>query len=205
MEETMRIYASSVALGCALLTGPSIANAQETVIVQQPAPAVIRTDQTTTVRTTRPVARPAAPGAVVAREPTRRRVVTNTVVTKTYERPIYDVVPAPQVQVVAPAVPAILPAAGQALNVSGQFRCVAGCSVGLAPAFITQNGWDLNVVNEFGQSSRAWIDRPGHIWVANWNEGAIYSPDGMTIQFDNGAVWRRDVAVLVVPRAQPVE
>ncbi len=202
----MRIYASSVALGCALLAGPSIANAQEAVIVQ-PAPlaqapaAVVQTDQTTTTtRTTRPVARPVARGAFVAREPAQRRVVTNTVVTKTYERPLYDAIPAPQVQVVAPVL-----APGQALNVSGQFRCVAGCTVGLGPAFVTQNGWDLNVVNELGQSSRAWIDRPGHIWVANWNEGAIYSPDGMTIQFDNGAVWRRDVAVLVVPPGQPVE
>jgi len=201
----MRIFASSVALGCAFLVGPSIANAQETVIVQQPW-GVVQTDQTTTTtRTTRPAARPVARGAVVAREPARRRVVTNTVVTKTYERPLYDAIPAPQVQVVAPAAPAIALAPGQVLNVSGQFQCVAGCTVGLGPSFVTQNGWDLNVVNELGQSSRAWIDRPGHIWVASWNEGAIYSPDGMTIQFDNGAVWRRDVAVLVVPSGQPVE
>jgi hypothetical protein len=27
--------------------------------------------------------------------------------------------------------------------------------------------------------------------VAGWNEGAFYSPDGMTIQFDNGTVWQR--------------
>jgi len=203
MEETMRLYASSIALSCVFLAAPAIANAQETVIVQQPAAAVVQTDQTTTtVRTTRPALRPTA--RTMAREPARRRVVTNTVVTRTYERPLYDVVTAPQVQVVAPVAPAFAPAPGQVLNVSGQFRCVAGCTVGLGPAFVTQNGWDLNVVNELGQASRAWIDRPGHIWVANWNEGAIYSPDGMTIQFDNGAVWRRDVAVLVVPPGQPV-
>jgi hypothetical protein len=56
-------------------------------------------------------------------------------------------------------------------------------------AFVTQNGWDINVVNEVGLPSRAWIDYPGHIWVQSWNEGAIYSSDGMTIQFDRGVVW----------------
>ncbi len=29
-------------------------------------------------------------------------------------------------------------------------------------AYITQYGWDLNLVNEMGISSRAWIDYPGH-------------------------------------------
>lgn len=33
------------------------------------------------------------------------------------------------------------------LNLSGQFRCVQGC-VGPGPAYVTQNGWDLNLVNE---------------------------------------------------------
>ena len=36
--------------------------------------------------------------------------------------------------------------------------------------------------------SRAWVDWPGHIWAQSWNEGAIFSPDGMTIQFDRGTV-----------------
>ena len=31
------------------------------------------------------------------------------------------------------------------------------------------------------------------IWAESWNVGAVYSPDGMTIQFDNGTVWQRDV------------
>jgi hypothetical protein len=38
--------------------------------------------------------------------------------------------------------------------------------------------------------SRAWIDYPGHIWVQRANEGAIYSPDGFTLQFDHGTIWR---------------
>jgi hypothetical protein len=53
-------------------------------------------------------------------------------------------------------------------------------------------------VNEAGVPSRGWIDYPGHIWAEAWNEGAFYSPDGMTIQFDNGTVWQRVVDVPVV-------
>jgi len=60
-------------------------------------------------------------------------------------------------------------------------------------AYVTQNGWSVNLVNEGGISSRGWIDRPGHIWAEFWNEGAIYSPDGNSIQFDNGTVWERYV------------
>ena len=87
-----------------------------------------------------------------------------------------------------------------AQDLSGRYRCVTLCEGGLQgqPAFVTQNGWDLNLVNEIGQPSRAWIDWPGHIWVQNWNEGAVYSADGMTIQFDNGTVWAKNV-ILVVP------
>ena len=84
------------------------------------------------------------------------------------------------------------PAQAQIINLSGQFQCVRGC-LGPGPAFVTQNGWELNLVNEAGQPSRAWIDYPGHIWAQYWNEGAVYSPDGMTIQFDNGSVWQRFV------------
>ena len=79
-------------------------------------------------------------------------------------------------------------------DLSGQFRCVQGCLTGLpALARVTQNGWELDLVNEASGPSRAWIDWPGHIWAERWNEGAIYSPDGMTIQFDRGTVWRRVV------------
>ena len=70
------------------------------------------------------------------------------------------------------------------------WQCGQGC-LGPGPAYVTQNGWDLNLVNEVGQPSRAWIDYPGHVWAQYWNEGAVYSPDGMTIQFDNGSVWQR--------------
>jgi len=85
---------------------------------------------------------------------------------------------------------ATTPASAQGVNLSGTYRCVQNC-VGAGPAFVTQNGWDLNITNEAGLASRAWIDWPGHIWAEYWNEGAIYSPDGMTIQFDRGNVWQR--------------
>ena len=93
-------------------------------------------------------------------------------------------------------------AAAQVPDLSGQFRCVQGCA-GDAPALVTQNGWDMRLVNEAGQSSRAWIDHPGHIWAQSWREGAVYSPDGMTIQFDRGTVWQRDLGELIpaVPAA----
>jgi len=83
-------------------------------------------------------------------------------------------------------------ASAQVAFLSGQYQCVKNCQ-GPGPAFVTQNTWNLNLVNEVGQPSRAWIDYPGHIWAEYWNEGAVYSPDGLTIQFDNGTVWRRFV------------
>ena len=86
-------------------------------------------------------------------------------------------------------------APAQVLDLSGQFRCVQGCAGGLVgqPAYVAQNDWNLRLVNEAGAPARAWIDRPGRIWVQTWGEGAVYSPDGMTIQFDHGTVWQRDV------------
>jgi hypothetical protein len=145
----------------------------------------------------------------VAQPIARRRIVASHHVIVHHEatarslRPLYDyVVLAPVVRrIVTPVLiaPAPVPAPGLVLNVSGQFQCVEGCAGGLpGPAFITQNGWDLNLVNELGQPSRAWIDRPGHIWAQSWNEGAVYSSDGMTIQFDNGTVWRRNIGLLVL-------
>ncbi len=83
-------------------------------------------------------------------------------------------------------------AAAQGANFTGEYRCLQNCA-GPGLAYVTQYGWQLNLVNEVGQPSRAWIDFPGHIWVQSWNEGAVLSPDGNGIQFDNGAVWQRYV------------
>jgi hypothetical protein len=83
-------------------------------------------------------------------------------------------------------------ASAQGVNLNGQWQCVALC---VGPpgslAIITQYGWEMNVVSESGVPSRAWIDRPGHIWVERAGLGAIYSPDGLTLQFENGTVWQR--------------
>jgi len=154
---------------------------------------------------TAPAVRPAVRHEVVA----SHRTPAHRVAAAASSRPLYNYVrPAPTVQrgVVALVVVTRAPAAapGQVPNLSGQFLCVEGCAGGQPSlAFVTQNGWDLNLVNELGRPARAWVDWPGHIWAQNWNEGAVYSPDGMTIQFDNGTVWRRNIELVVLPSAPP--
>jgi hypothetical protein len=211
---------SFVAFAFGLVIGTPVADAQ--VLVAQPYQAFIVQPSGTlatatplfaastgrplqivtveTVRTIRPAARPAVRHHIVTSRKIQDRVA------QIYDRPLYNTVAAPiaptavttpMVQVQAAAATPVV-AVGQSL--SGQFQCIQGCAPGAAgPAFVTQNGWDLNLVNEIGQPSRAWIDYPGHIWVQNWNEGAVYSPDQMTIQFDNGTVWSKNV-ILLVPR-----
>ena len=59
-------------------------------------------------------------------------------------------------------------ASAQGVNLTGPYQCIEGC-VTARPgdfAFVTQNGWELNMVNEAGQASRAWVDYPGRIWIA---------------------------------------
>ena len=217
----MRTYVSCIALGVAVVAMAPVASAQTLVaqpyqaaqpyqgyIVQPsgtlmaPTPLVAVSTgvlQPEQLRTAEPVPmmRPVVDHRIVASRTTIHHVaVINP------PRPLYDTaVPAvPPPAVVAPAVVAPViaaPAPGQVLNVSGQFECIQGCAGGLPGlAFVTQNGWDLNLVNELGQPTRAWVDWPGHIWAQSWNEGAVYSPDGMTIQFDNGAVWERSLQLL---------
>jgi hypothetical protein len=83
----------------------------------------------------------------------------------------------------------------QGVDLTGKFRCVQMCSVGLQdqPAYVTQNGSNLNLLNEAGEPSRARIDWNGHIWAESWHEGALFSSDGMMIQFDRGTIWQRDL------------
>jgi len=89
-------------------------------------------------------------------------------------------------------------ASAQSVNLTGTYRCIQVCRQGLTgnQAFVTQNGPDLNLLNEAGEPARAWPDwfAPAtRIWIESWNEGAVYSPDGITIQFDNGTIWQRDL------------
>jgi hypothetical protein len=98
-------------------------------------------------------------------------------------------------------------ASAQIANLSGAWRCVENCrAMPGAPAFITQNGTNLNLVDDAGQPSRAWPDTfapNSRIWADNWNTSAVYSPDGMTLQFDNGTIWQRDIGPPVRVRARP--
>jgi hypothetical protein len=196
----MKTFAPLAAAAFAVVAAAPAAYAQ--ALVTQPYQTLIVQPGTTviveTVRTIRPAARAHVRRHVVASRKIQDRLAVND------GGPLYNMAAQPVVQtaVATPAVqtiaaPVIAPGVG--LGLSGQFQCIAGCAGGSAgPAFVTQNGWDLNLVNEIGQPSRAWIDWPGHIWVQGWNEGAIYSTDGMTIQFDNGTVWAKSV-ILVVP------
>ena len=219
----MRTYFTCAALGFALVAGAPVAHAQSAVTspyeifpippsgtLLGPIPmvtmssGVLQPTQTVQTIQTVPAARPAVRHHVVA----SHRTTVRHVATAASSRPLYNYVrPTPAVQrVVMPVVitQAAAAAPGQVLNLSGQFLCVEGCAAGLpALAFVTQNGWDLNLVNELGQPTRAWVDWPGHIWALNWNEGAVYSPDGMTIQFDNGTVWLRNIELVVLPLAPP--
>jgi hypothetical protein len=214
----MRTYVSCLALGVALVAGASAANAQVLVTqpyqTMQPYQAFIVQPSGTLITQMPMVAVPAgivqpvqtAQTIATVRPVVRHRIVGRTtihhVAAISSSRPLYDiaapavpVAPLPAQAVVTPVVATPLP--GQVLNVSGQFQCIQGCAGGVPGlAFVTQNGWELNLVNELGQPTRAWIDWPGHIWTQSWNEGAVYSPDGMTIQFDNGTVWQRSLQVL---------
>ncbi len=90
-------------------------------------------------------------------------------------------------------------ASAQPVNLTGKYQCFTNCRYGLigSRAYVTQNGWDINVVNEAGESSRAWFDwfSPTRIWFERWNQGAVYTPDAMIIQFDNGTIWQRDLGL----------
>src|ERR1700733_6761940 len=88
-------------------------------------------------------------------------------------------------------------AAAQPMNLTGTYRCIQDCRDGYlgAPAFVTQNGDQLNLVTETGESYRAWPDVTAPkrgIWIGARNESAVYSPDGIRFQFDDGRVWQRD-------------
>src|SRR5258708_17787159 len=82
-------------------------------------------------------------------------------------------------------------ASAQTVNLTGMYRCVEACRaapVG-SPAFVTQNGPDLNLLNEAGQASRAWPDAVAPATRSSadaWDEGAGYSPARMTVHLYNG-------------------
>ena len=86
-------------------------------------------------------------------------------------------------------------ASAQTADLTGRYNCIAACRGELQP-YITQNGPELNVVTETGIPSRAWPDwnfPNTRIWVEMMAQSAVYTPDGLVIQFDGGTVWRRDL------------
>jgi len=92
----------------------------------------------------------------------------------------------------------------QGVDLNGRYLCIARCTgVPGSFAFVTQYGWQLNLVNEAGTPSRAWVDYPGRIWIDQANEGAIYSPDGIRIQFDRGTIWERAPELAPLPPPPP--
>ena len=93
----------------------------------------------------------------------------------------------------AAAMLAATAASAQSVNLTGTWQCVQNCRGG-GLDYITQNGPSLNLVTEAGLASRAWPDwyaPASRIWIDAFNTSAVYSPDGMLIQFDNGTVWQR--------------
>ena len=102
-------------------------------------------------------------------------------------------------------------ASAETVNLTGTYRCVQMCRDGAlgAPTFVTQNGAAVNLTTEAGESYRAWPDWSApnsRLWIEARGEGAVYSPDGMRIQFDDGRVWQRDIGppAAVVYRRAPV-
>jgi hypothetical protein len=84
-------------------------------------------------------------------------------------------------------------ASAQSINLTGTYTCSDNCR-GSLPAHITQNGPALNLLTEAGVPAQAWPDwfsPANRIWIDAFDEGAVYSPDGMIIQFDNGTIWQR--------------
>jgi hypothetical protein len=89
-------------------------------------------------------------------------------------------------------------APAQSVDLTGTYRCVHLCR-GEMLAHVTQNGAEINLLTEAGVPSRAWPDwfsPVNRIWVDIYDSSAVYTPDGMTIQFDNGTIWQRSTPPL---------
>ena len=58
---------------------------------------------------------------------------------------------------------AAIDASAQGVDLTGRYLCVQMCREGLVgqPAFVTQNGREMNLLNEAGEPSRAWVDWAG--------------------------------------------
>lgn len=111
--------------------------------------------------------------------------------------------------VAACAVGGVTSASAETVNLTGTYRCIQMCRDGMigAPTFVTQNGDSVNLTTETGESFHAWPDwnaPASRLWIEAKGESAVYSPDGMRIQFDDGRVWQRELPPVVVGRAPVV-
>jgi hypothetical protein len=93
---------------------------------------------------------------------------------------------------------AVTSASAEMVNLTGTYRCIQMCRDGNfgAPTFVTQNGDAVNLTTETGESLRAWPDwnaPASRLWIEAKGESAVYSPDGLRIQFDDGRVWQRQI------------
>jgi hypothetical protein len=86
-------------------------------------------------------------------------------------------------------------ASAQSVDLTGTYRCIQNCR-GDMLAYVTQNGPSLNLLTEAGVATRAWPDwyaPASRLWIDVYNISAVYTPDGLAIQFDNGTIWQRYV------------
>src|SRR5260221_5323986 len=67
-------------------------------------------------------------------------------------------------------------ASAQGVDLNGRWRCIQLCRDGLvgAPAYVTQNGWEMNLLNEVGEPSRAGGDRGGPLGAPT----PLFRPEG---------------------------
>jgi hypothetical protein len=78
------------------------------------------------------------------------------------------------------------------VDLNGRYQCVEVCLGPLGDfAVITQNGWEFSIVTDAGVAFKGWVDYPRRIWIDRANQGAMYAPDGLQIQFDSGTIWLR--------------
>jgi hypothetical protein len=97
-------------------------------------------------------------------------------------------------------------ASAQVVDLTGRYRCIQVCSAGSIgkSGYVTRGEWGLNVRSETGASSRSWIQwfSPHRMWLEDWNEGAVFSADGMIIRFDRGTIWQHDSGKRVALRSR---
>lgn len=101
----------------------------------------------------------------------------------------------PSIAIVAAATLAASGASAQSVNLTGTYQCIQMCR-GDMLAYVTQNGASLNLLTEAGVATRAWPDwyaPMSRLWIDLYNISAVYTRDGMAIQFDNGTIWQRYV------------